>query len=80
MKEFNYGSIDYLTVVRKLLDDTVWTTINKRYDSFDEWGNQGTVAHDTEWFQALFDGGFYTIDGTDSTFHNPKLIKFLMKV
>lgn len=77
MKNFNYGSIDYLTVVRKLLDDTVWTTIQKRYDSFDKWGNQGTIAHDCEWFQALFDGGFYTIDGTDSTFHNPKLIKFL---
>jgi len=77
MKKFNYSSLDYLTVTRKLLDDTVWTTIDDNFIGSDD--GTGTVAHGTGWFTNLFDSGNYKIDGTDSSFHNHKFVKFLDK-
>ena len=69
MNNFNYDSLDYLTVTRKLLDDTVWTTIKDRYIG-DSGSGDGVIAHSSEWFSGLFDAGGYKIDGTDTSFHN----------
>ena len=44
MENFNYNSLDYLTVTRKLLDDTVWTTIKDRFVG-DSGSGDGVIAH-----------------------------------
>ena len=54
MENFNYNSLDYLTVTRKLLDDTVWTTIKDRFVG-DSGSGDGVIAHGSEWFSGLFD-------------------------
>jgi len=76
MENFNYNSLDYLTVTRKLLDDTVWTTIKDRFVG-DSGSGDGVIAHGSEWFSGLFDAGSYKIDGTNTSFHNPRFVKFL---
>lgn len=72
MKNFNYSALDYLSVVRKMIDDVIWTTLDEIYES-----DGGNLVQSTHWFDELFDPGIYSIEGTNSSFHNPKLVKFL---
>lgn len=74
MQNYNYSNLDYLTVVRKLIDDVVWTTIDEKYISEGQ-----SVVESSQFFDQLFDGDLYDIEGTDSTFHNEDLANFLRK-
>tara|TARA_B110000285_G_scaffold199990_1_gene233541 strand:+ start:45 stop:1676 length:1632 start_codon:yes stop_codon:yes gene_type:complete len=71
MKNFNYSALDYISVVRKLIDDVIWTTLEEEYEY------DGPLAQRTNWFDDLFDHSIYNIEGTNSSFHNPKFVKFL---
>ena len=76
MQKYNYASLDYLQVVKKLIDNVIWTTLDERYS---EPGQANPLVESSDWFCRLLKPNTYSISDTGYTFHKPAMVELLKK-
>ena len=76
MQKYKYADLDYLQVVKKLIDNVIWTTLDEKYS---EPGKTNPIVESSDWFSRLLKPDTYKIRDTVYTFHIPAMVELLKK-